>query len=358
MHLRSERYGIFSDNPHNLSLDKRCLLKMGAKDVDVFSSWAEAEEAFETAEIDFALVDERVRDASCFECIERLRRYSSKPMPVVVVTNDRRRDTVLDSIAVGCGGYVLRPYSMETLSRHLRAASSSSQPDEIEREMLMEGLDLVTAGQFDEALETLEELVEDENPALEYFNKGMKFLSEEKYGKAIAAFNKAIAINEMYAEAYKGMADAYKGKGNDEKYQSCLSKAGDIYAIQGKLDQAKQIFIEILQNEPDAVNPFNRLGMNLRKEGDYEGAIRAYHQACELTPDDANLYYNMARAYVFSGDCASALDCINRSISLDPDMEHAHVLRNQIQRKCEIPAREKETGHKDMSGRVLIDLDM
>lgn len=355
MQFHTERYGIFSDNSHNLSLDKRCLLKLGAKDVDVFSSWTQAEEALETAGIDFALIDARVEDASCLECIERLRRYSSRSLPVVVVTDDRRKKTVLDSIAVGCGGYVLRPYSMETLSRHLRAASSSTQPDEIEQEMLTEAMGLVAVGQFDEALETLEELVEEENPAVDYFNKGMHFLTEEKFGKAIVSFNKAIAINEMYAEAYKGMAHAYRGKGNDEKYQSFLSKAGDIYAMQNKLDEAKQVFIEILQNEPDAINPFNRLGVDLRKKGDYEGAIRAYHQACELTPDDANLYYNMARAYVFAEDCENALQYLDKSIELDPDLEHAHTLRTQVAKKCQIPT--KGTSQKDMSGRVLIDLD-
>jgi len=353
--LDSLRYGIFSNNSYNISLDRRCLLGLGAKEICVYPSWVEAEAGFEIRDIDFALVDDKLEDSTGMECIDRLKRVSSRTVPVVVITNERRREAVLDSIAVGCGGYVLRPYSLETLGKHLRAASSSIMPGEIEQEMLTDALGLVSAGQFDEALESLEELVEDENPATDYFNRGMRYLSEEKFGKAIISFNKVIAINEMYAEAYKGMADAHKGKGNMKKYQEFLSKAGDVYAAQDRLDEAKQVFVEILQNEPDAINPFNRLGVNLRKEGDYSGAIRAYHQACELTPDDANLYYNMARAYVFAEDSKSALKYVSKSIELDPNMEHALKLRDQVAKKCEINLDSRPK--KDMSGRVLIDVD-
>lgn len=351
--LEDLRCGVFSDNEYNISLDRRCLINLGAQRVSVFTSWGDAKLDVQANGVDFALVDEKLQDVDSIECIGHLRRMATKAMPVIVITNDRRKDAVLDAIAVGCGGYVLRPYSLNTLSRHLKAATHSITPDEIEQEMLSEANDLVEQGQFDDALECFEELVEEENPANDYFAKGMRYLAEEKYGKAIIAFNKVIAINEMYAEAYKGMAQAHKGKGNADKYQEFLTKAGDVYAIQDKLDEAKQVFIEILQNEPDAVNPFNRLGVNLRKEGDYEGAIRAYHQACELTPGDANLYYNMARAYLFAGNPEEALAHVEKSLQFDPEMEHAANLREKITKKHDFGPISK--GAKDMSGRVLID---
>ena len=353
--LTSLHYGIFSNNAYNSSLDRRCLIGLGAKDIHIFSSWTEAEEAMDIRSIDFALVDESVEDASYVECIDRLKRVSEKTVPVMIVTGDRRKEAVMDGIAVGCGGYVLRPYSLDTLGKHLRSALRSVTPDEIEQEMLGDALDLVSMGQFDEALESLEELVEDDNPANNYFNKGMKYLAEEKFGKAMIAFNKVIAMNEMYAEAYRGMAEAYKGKGDMEKYQEYLNKAGDIFAAQDKMDEARQVFVEILQNEPDAINPFNRLGVKLRKDGDYSGAIRAYHQACELTPDDANLYYNMSRAYVFAGEFEAALTYVKKCLELDPGMDHAQELKVKVEKKCDNTL--DRAPLQDMSGRVLIDID-
>ncbi len=110
----------------------------------------------------------------------------------------------------------------------------------------------------------------------------------------------------------------------------------------------KELFVEILQNEPDAVNPFNRLGVKLRKDGDYQGAIKAYHQACTFTPNDANLYYNMARAYTYAKEYESALNYTELSLRLDSSLEPARSLHTQIVKllekmKKDNPASETES---------------
>ncbi len=121
-----------------------------------------------------------------------------RSLPVIMVTPDQRKESVLDSIAAGVGGYVLRPYSMETLKRHVFAAYMSASPDEIEKELLNSSWDLVANGSFDEAIDSFSEIIDEvteagKSPAEEYFDKGLNFLSQEKFGKAIIAFNKAIA---------------------------------------------------------------------------------------------------------------------------------------------------------------------
>lgn len=329
------RYGIFSNDSTNISNDRLTLVGLGASNINVYSAWESAVEALKDRAIDVALVDDSLHDSSGADFVRKLKRHASRALPVIMVTKDQRKDSVLDSISAGCGGYVLRPYSMDTLKRHLFSAYMSATPDEIEQELLDASWDLVATGSFDEAIEGFEELVEElveaeKNPAEEYFEKGLNFLSQEKFGKAIIAFNKAIAMNEMYAEAYKGMADAYKGKGDMANYQEYLTKAADIYAVQDSLDDVKALFIEILQNEPEALNPFNRLGVKLRKEGDYNGAIKAYHQACTFTPNDPNLYYNMSRAYTYDKDFESALNYTELCLRLDPNHEPAKALHQQI----------------------------
>ncbi|MGL1862893.1 MAG: tetratricopeptide repeat protein [Pseudodesulfovibrio sp.] len=353
--LNTLNYGLFSDNAYNISLDKRCLIQLGAQKVHVYTSWKEAHAGLGSSGIDFALVDDALQDVTGKECINRLRKNGYRSIPIVIVSSDRRKEAVLDSIAVGCGGYVLRPYSIDTLGKHLSAANQSAAPDEIEQEQLAQAKKLVSQGNFDDALEELEELVDEENPATKYYEKGMSYLAKEKFGKAIISFNKVIAMNNMYAEAYQAMAEAYKGKGNPEKQQEFLTMAADIYAVQDRLDEAKQVFAEILRSDPDALNPFNRLGVKLRKDGDYDGAVRAYHQACDITPDDPNLYYNMSRAYVFAQDFENAQKYVEKCISLDPNMSHAVSLREQILKKTVSLKKAKAT--QDMSGRVLMDGD-
>ncbi|WP_027721668.1 tetratricopeptide repeat protein [Maridesulfovibrio zosterae] len=355
--LEELRFGIFSNNSANISTDRLTLVGIGASKIYVYSTWENAIEALEGSIIDVAIVDDSLHDTSGAKCVRKLRKHANRALPIIMVTYDQRKDSVLESISAGCGGYVLRPYSMETLKRHLFAAYVSVTPDEIEQELLSASWDMVSNGSFDEAIDGFEEIIEEltdveKSPAEEYFEKGLNFLSQEKYGKAIIAFNKAIAMNEMYAEAYKGMADAYKGKGDMENYQEYLTKAADIYAVQDCLDNVKELFIEILQNEPEALNPFNRLGVRLRKEGDYNGAIKAYHQACTFTPNDPNLYYNMARAYTYAKDFESALNYTELCLSLDSSMEPARALHTQIVKQIE-----KNNGKRNKIATPKVSMD-
>ena len=332
MHLdfESVQAVILSNNSLHVSNDRITLVGLEVGNVKTFSSWQTAELFFQKNSADLALVDD-LSDLPGIECAKRLRRISRNHLlPIVMVTEENRRERVLDAISAGCGGYVLRPYSMDTVLKHLRVALESSSYDEIEGEILKNGQDLVQKGMFDEAIEELEEIVNDDNESQKYFTKGMEYLTQEKYGKAIIAFNKALKLNEMFAEACKGMADAYKGKGDKTSYKKYLAKAANIYAGQDRLENTRELFVEILKTDPNAVNPYNSLGVKLRRNGDYFGALHAYLQALSLTPDDENLHFNIAKAYLFSNVKDKAVEHLTQSLELNPDLHHARDLLSKI----------------------------
>lgn len=191
----------------------------------------------------------------------------------------------------------------------------------------------MSQGRFDEAIEEFAEIVEEENEAVILFNKGMDYLHRQKYGKAILSFNKAVAINSMYAEAYKGLALAHKGKGDETAYRTYLDKSAEILAMQDRLDDLKELFVDILKADPGAVNPYNTMGINLRRKGDYVGALHAYNQALELTPQDENLRYNIAKACIFAKDYEGAMEHLRNALSLRPAFEEARALLVKLQAK-------------------------
>jgi len=321
---------ILSNDSIHVSNDRLTLVGLDVGAIKVFSSWKSAQYFFKNNSADLALID-GLSDTESIDCVKRIRRVSTNRLiPIVMVTTENRREAVLDAISAGCCGYVLRPYCMDTVFKHLQVAVESCSFDEIEEEVLHTAHDFIEQGKFDEAIEELEEIVNDKNESEKYFSMGMTYLANERYGKAIVAFNKALKLNQMFAEACKGMADAYRGKGKMEECQEYLSRAANIFAAQDRLEKTREMFVEIIKTDPDAVNPYNSLGVELRRKGDYFGALHAYDQAILLTPNDENLHYNIAKAHLFSGNKDKAVKHLMRSLELNPELHHSRDLLRKI----------------------------
>nr|WP_279343408.1 tetratricopeptide repeat protein [Fundidesulfovibrio terrae] len=295
--------------------DRQCVKQLRAGMIQQFSSGSEAIDFLGAQDVDLVVLDSQLADMDGVKFLKLLRlNMNLKDTPVVMVTGDGQKDRVLEAIAAGVDGYVLRPYSVETFQRHMLRALKIDRLVEIEHAQLSEGKRLLAAGKYEDAIEAFEELVSEDNQAQKYYDMGCKYLVKLKYGQAIIAFKKAVKINELYAEAYKGLAEAYKGKGDLEGYKNYLQKAAETFAHFNRLEETKELFIEVLKYDAASPNPFNSLGVKLRKEGDLPGALHAYRQALELTPDDENIHFNMAKAQFFMGDNKGAQDALLKAL--------------------------------------------
>ena len=185
-------------------------------------------------------------------------------------------------------------------------------------------------GNFDDAIEAFEEIISEQNMAQKYYDMGCRCLLRQKYGQAIIAFKKAIKINDLFADAYKGLADAYKGKGDLEEFKRNLQRAAEIHAQFDRMEQTKELFIEILKYDPHTPNPFNSLGVKLRKSGDLAGALHAYDQALSLTPDDENIHFNLSKAYYFMGNTDAAKRCVEKALGISPAFPEARKLYRKL----------------------------
>ncbi len=311
--------------------DKLALGKLKPEATHVLPSGAKALQLLTSKEVDLILLDSELEDMPAVEFLRALRKNPDlRNIMVIMVTAEARREKVLDYIGAGVSGYILRPYSATTFERHLRQAKNTENYTEIEQEQVQEGKHLVEAGAFDEAIEAFEEVLSEQDEALRYYEMGMQYLLDTKYGKAIIAFRKAVQINALYAEAYKGMAEAYKGKGDTSKYTEFLAMAAEVYATQDKLEETKDVFIQILKYEHTTPNPFNTLGVKLRQQGDYRGAVHAYKRAIELTPENEALYYNLARAYIFLKEKGLAEKYLVQALTMHPDFPEAQVLFKKL----------------------------
>jgi len=141
----------------------------------------------------------------------------------------------------------------------------------------------------------------------------------------------ALAVNTMFAEAYRGLAHAHKGLGDQAKFLEYLNRCADILAIQDKLQELKEVFVEILEQDPGAVNPYNTLGVRLRRSGDLSGALHAYTQALALTPGDENLHYNIAKAFLHASRREKAMEHLRQALVIRPDFSEAEQMLAELE---------------------------
>lgn len=333
---------ILTDVEVHTRRDLASINMFGAEHVKSFTTGVDAIDYLSDHPVDLVLCDSVLSDMTGIKFCQIVRKnMSGRPLPIIMVTLENRRDHVLDSIAAGCIGYVLRPYSLDTFEKYLILASQLDNYPEIEEMELREAKDMVERGDFDDAIEAFEELISYQDEAQKYYDMGCQFMVQGKFGKAIVAYKKAVKINDLFAEAYKGLADAYKGKGDMDTCQKFLRKAAEVHAQFDRLEETKTLFIEILKMDSETPNPFNTLGVNLRKQGDYPGAIHAYRQALELTPNDENIYFNMAKALYFMGKIEEASHDVAMSLKMNPEFKEANKLYQRIHGKPWTPVKGK-----------------
>ena len=64
----------------------------------------------------------------------------------------------------------------------------------------------------------------------------------------------------------------------------------------------------------------NEMGMSLRKNGDWKGAVETYRQVLDLMPDEGGLYYNLGMAYVQGKEHRRAVEQFEKAVSVSPEI--------------------------------------
>ena len=66
---------------------------------------------------------------------------------------------------------------------------------------------------------------------------------------------------------------------------------------------------------------YNTLGIQYRKEKEFEKSIMTFKKALFVRPEDEGLYYNMARSYIEAGDWKSAKNTMEEALKTSPGFQ-------------------------------------
>jgi len=141
-----------------------------------------------------------------------------------------------------------------------------------------------------------------------------KHRERKEFFSAEWEYNKALKIEPENIRANFGVGTLYMEMGETEKAKGVFKK----------LAQVEAIF------EEENKHIFNEFGITLRKTKMYDEALANYMKALEISPQDENLYFNIARLYYDKEDPDKAQEWLEKALNVNPDFREARQFKDVL----------------------------
>ena len=184
------------------------------------------------------------------------------------------------------------------------------------------------AGMNDRAIEYYEAAAgKAPDEAAFYNNIGICHVEEGRTEEAIAAFERAIAVEPSHLHAVKNLAGALSSTGDDRSALRCWTTAHGLDPSDAAVERSmRETRKRLLVMSDSAAGPLLllRTGRQLEERGNLDGAIAKYREAAAILPDEPMARYQLGIAYSRKGDLESARRQFMEAVRLNPDDGRAH----------------------------------
>ncbi len=164
---------------------------------------------------------------------------------------------------------------------------------------------LQETGRFGEALPAFERAIALKPDYAEAHNgRGIALANSQRSGEAVSSFEKAIALKPDYAEAYN----------------NCGLALQDL----NRFDDALTRFDKAIALKPDEARIHKNRGAVLQDLKRLEESVRSYDRAIALKPDYADAYNNRGAVLNELTRLDEAIDSFGKALTLNPDYAEAY----------------------------------
>lgn len=279
--------------------------------------------------VDLVLCDVALRDMAGLSFLHHAGRQQPL-VPVVLLAHAAERGFVLEAVALGVAGFMKRPVTEQAMQRLLLQLWQVQQFYGQEQRRLAKARRMLAEARLQEALESAKAVAEIVEEPQDYYDSGFRALLDNQFGRAMVAFKRGAKILLLAAQGRQVQGEVLRALGREREAKGCDLRAARSLARLERLEETRQLFVNIVRNKSHIPNPFNTLGVALRRQEDYAGALGAYDKALELTPDDPHVHYNRARALVSNLEHDAALAETGTALTLKPSLRPAQQLYKMI----------------------------
>ncbi len=132
----------------------------------------------------------------------------------------------------------------------------------------------------------------------EYLLRGDGYFKDGNPARALAAYNRAIALNPDHLEAY--------------------ASRGAVHFFQGNYGLAEADFKFVLEKNPYQADAYTAYGSVLAAQGNFEDALNVLNSAIVLKPGKPEIFFSRAGVYFMLGRYAEAVADYTSVINLHP----------------------------------------
>lgn len=295
-------------------------------------------------------------------------------LPILLLISEITPKLVGLAAEVGVNGLVVKPFVIANLLDKFSGIIRERYNPPEHVKLIKRGEMMIVRGKYDKALELFSESQKMKKSARILVHIGEAFEMMEKYVKAHQSYDAAVNTNPHYLKAYVTasnllmklddedgalpylekavvispynperqtlLGSIYLKNGDDQNAEKAFAEAvrqdntksgeiGEYYLQAGDTKKAEKYFRGYLAGDSGIILPesqlhvYNRLGIVLRKQGEWKKAIEEYKKALIINGSDPGLHFNMGKAWVEGENLIEARASLKKAVEIEPGFTEA-----------------------------------
>ena len=110
----------------------------------------------------------------------------------------------------------------------------------------------------------------------------------------------------------------------DPNHSQTLNNLGIIFQGLGESQKAKECYEKIIEINPNYAEAHNNLGNIFQEVGDLQKTKECFEKAIEINPNYADAHYNLGNIFQKLGKKQKAKECFEKAIEINPNYAEAH----------------------------------